>query len=200
MRPEDLWRHYPFLFHVAWEGSWPGIRDSGLLSTQALLRSHGCGAAETARLTRRRRMHWVEMESAGRPRAVLRDQKPMTDEGLERALGGKAAPWQWYELVNSMVFFWPTKKRLGTMLSAPAYATVTHDVLVIDARELVRLEAPNIRLSRMNSGCTRPFPHGRDLGLFQPFSAYPFDSRRRKYGKAKAVAEVCVLDRVARIS
>ena len=76
---------------------------------------------------------------------------------------------KWYELLNSMVFFWPTKKRLETMLSASAYRNLKHDVLVVDARELVRLEAPNIRLSRMNSGCTKPFADQRDIGLFKTF-------------------------------
>ena len=79
---------------------------------------------------------------------MLRDQKPMTDEGLERALRGKATPEQWYELIKSMVFFWPTTKRFRTMLSARAYENLKHDVLVVDVRELVRLEGSNIRLSR----------------------------------------------------
>ena len=200
MKAEDLCRNYPVLYHIAWEGSWPNIRDNGLMSTKMLLQLYGKRPPEIALLTRQRRPHWVPIECPGRPRAMLRDQKPMTDEGLKRALGGKADPWQWYELINSIVFFWPTKKRLKTMLLASAYQNLRHDVLVVDTRDLVRLEAPNIRLSRLNSGCTKPFAHERDLGLFKTFSAYPFDCRRRNYGKANAVAEVCVLDEVACIS
>ena len=123
----------------------------------------------------------------------------MTDGGLRRALCGTAEPQQWYELINSMVFFWPTKKRLKTMLLASAYKEVMHDVLVVDAEKLVELEEPSIRLSRMNSGCTRPFPHPRDINLFKRFQEYPFEMRLKKQGKRGAVAEVCVLDQVERI-
>ena len=41
MRPEDLWQQYPVLYHIAWGGSWPSIKEHGLLSTKALLRSYG---------------------------------------------------------------------------------------------------------------------------------------------------------------
>ena len=26
MQPDDLWRTYPVLYHIAWGGSWPNIR------------------------------------------------------------------------------------------------------------------------------------------------------------------------------
>ncbi len=37
MRPEELVTRYPRLFHIAWEGNWPSIREHGLLSARALL-------------------------------------------------------------------------------------------------------------------------------------------------------------------
>ena len=196
MKPGDLWRHYPVLYHIAWDGSWPSIKEHGLLSTKALLLSYGKSDEEIAELTRARRAHWVEIDCPGRPRAVLRDQKPLTDGGLRRALPDSIEPWQWYDLINSMVFFWPTKKRLKTMISASAYERVEHDVLLVDTKTLVRLEEPNIRLSRMNSGSTTPWAHRRDMDLFQRFEDYPFESRLRKNRREGAVAEVCVLERV----
>ena len=200
MRIEDLRRHYPVLYHIAWGGSWPSIEEHGLLSTKALLDLYDKDEGEIAKLTRSRRAHWVTINCPGRPCAVLRDQKPMTDEGLVRALRGTAAPWQWYDLINSMVFFWPTKDRLETMITTSAYRNVRHDVLVIDCDALVRLEEPNIRLSRMNSGCTKPMPHPRDMGLFKRIEDYPFPTRHSPSVVAKAVAEVCVVDRVERIA
>ena len=200
MRPEDLWRHYPVLYHIAWKGSWASIREHGLLSTKALLRAYGKSEGEIAELTQARRGHWVEIDCPGRPQAVLRDQKPLTDAGLRRALRGSAEPWQWYDLINSMVFFWPTKARLRTMITAPAYEGVAHDVLVVDAKALVGLEQDNIRISEINSGCTKPMPWRRDMTLFKRFAEYPFEHRRKKYGLARAVAEVCVVDRVERIA
>ncbi len=198
MRPENLWQNYPKLYHVAWGGSWPGIKERGLLSAKSLLRSYGKTDEEIAALTRARRGHWVEIFCPGGPRAVLRDQKPLTDGGLRSALPDTVEPWQWYDLINSMVFFWPTKARLRTMLEAPAYKGVKHDVLIIDAKTLVSLELSRIRLSRMNSGCTNP-PNSRDTNLFKRFEDYPFEETRRKRGLKGAVAEVCVVDRVENI-
>ena len=199
MKPEDLWRRYPVLYHIAWGGSWPSIKEHGLLSTKALLRSYGKNETEIKELTQARRGHWVNIDCPGRPRAVLRDQKPLTDAGLRTALGGSAEPWQWYDLINSMVFFWPTTRRLETMISASAYKKVTQDVLVVDAKALVRLEQPHIRLSRMNSGSTRRGARARDMSLFKRFEDYPFETRWRKQGTAGAVAEVCVVEGVEKI-
>ena len=200
MVPGDLSGNFPVLYHIAWGGSWPSIKENGLLSSKALLRLYGKSDGEIAEFTQRRRPHWVEIECLGRHRAVLRDQKPLTDAGLRKALGGSAEPWQWYDLINCKVFFWPTKERLETMISASAYEMVNHDVLVIDTEKLLALEGPNVRLSRMNSGSTKPFAHPRDMDLFKRIEDYPFESRRKRYGMAKAVAEVCVLDRVERIA
>ena len=199
MQPEDLWCHYPVLYHIAWDGSWASIKEQGLLSTKSLLTSYGKSDEEIARLTRVRRAHWVEIDCPGRPRAVLRDQKPLTDGGLRKALPESIEPWQWYDLINSMVFFWPTKKRLKTMISASAYKNVKHDVLLVDTKKLVQLEESSIRLSRMNSGSTKPMPHPRDMDLFKRFEDYPFETRLRKQGRAGAVAEVCVVERVDKV-
>lgn len=199
MRSEDLWCHYPTLYHIAWGGSWPSIERHGLLSTRALLRAYGKSDEEIEVLTQARRGHWVEIECAGRPRAVLRDQKPLSDEGLRKALPKSVQPRKWYDLINSMVFFWPTKARLKTMISASAYRNVSHDVLVVDTKRLVQLEEPNIRLSRINSGSTIWKPQPRDMDLFKRIQDYPFPEKPTPSKVAKAVAEVCVVDGVEKI-
>lgn len=199
MQPEQLSKYYPRLYHIAWGGSWSSIKENGLLSTKGLLRLYCKSEDEIRSLTQNRRKNWIMISCPGQPSAVVRDQKPMTDEGLRRALPDNVEPWQWYELINSMVFFWPTKARLKTMISASAYKKVEHDVLVVDTKKLIHLEKTNIRLSRMNSGCTKPFPHKRGMELFKSFEDYPFDSRLKQCGRKRAVAEVCVLDRVDRI-
>ena len=200
MRAEDLWCNYPKLYHIAWGGSWPSIEKHGLLSTKTLLRSYEKNENEIRDLTQVRRPHWVEVEHPGRPRAVLRDQKPLSDGGLRKALPATVEPWEWYDLINSMVFFWPTTARLKTMIAASAYENVNHDVLVIDTRTLVRLEEPNIRLSRMNSGSTAQWAHPRDMDLFKRIEDYPFPARATPSKVAKAVAEVCVVDGVVRVA
>ncbi|MDE2675991.1 MAG: hypothetical protein OXH65_12885 [Paracoccaceae bacterium] len=199
MKPEQLYENYPYLYHIAWEGSWPNIRDKGLYSTKSLLELYGKSEDEIRTMTRTRRGHWIEIGSPGLPRAVIRDQKPISDNGLRRALPGNEKPSDWYALINSMVFFWPTKQRLKTIISARAYKMVKHDVLIVDTRKLVELEEPNIRLSHMNSGCTTPFAHKRDMSLFKTIEDYPFDRNKKESGMKSDVAEVCVLDRVDRI-
>ena len=77
MEPENLWRSYPVLNHIAWGGSWPNIKANRLLSTRALLRVYRKDGQEIARLTRRRRGHWFRIGCPGMPEAVLRDEKPM---------------------------------------------------------------------------------------------------------------------------
>ena len=87
MRPEELWRHYPVVYHIAWGGSWPSIKEHGLLSTKALLRLYGKTDEEIGVLTQARRAALGRDRLPGSgPSAVLRDQKPITDAGLRRAL------------------------------------------------------------------------------------------------------------------
>ena len=199
MRAEELVEYYPRLYHMAWEGSWQGIREHGLLSTRALLELYKVGESVADRLVYRHRPHWFEITREGFPRAVIRDQKPMSDNGLRRALGGTATLRDWYGLLNSMVFFWPTKKRLKTMMSAGAYEGLRHDLIVVDTGKLVEQKADSIRLSPMNSGATRPFPHPRNLDIFMSIADYPFEEKLRRYRLEGAIAEVCVLDGIEQI-
>lgn len=192
MRPEQLAEHYPQLFHMAWQGSWDSIRKRGLLSTQSLVQLCGLGEDERNSILQQHRPNWVEISSPQIGTATVRDQKPMDDAGVRKALGG-GDPRRWYELLNSMVFLWPTLDRLRTMMGARAYAGMSHDLLLIDTAKLVIRHENNIRLSPMNSGATKPFPHPRDLQLFRTFNEFPFDARLKSHKQAKAVAEVCVV-------
>ncbi len=198
MRPEQLSEHYPVLYHIAWRGSWPSIEENGLLSTKELLRLYGKSEDEIFPLTRKRRGRWVEINCPGRPSAVIRDQKPMTDKGLVSALPDNMEPWQWYDLINSMVFFWPTEERLKTMICARAYSGIEHDVLIVNTEKLVHLVEGSIRLSPINSGSTyRSYP--RDMTLFKSIENYPFEERWQKRRRKGAIVEVCVKDGVKQI-
>ena len=196
MRTDDLVSGYPKLFHIAWEGSWSSIREYGLMSTKNLLEHYQVDRKEAESLVGEHRSHWVEIRREGLARAVIRDQKPMSDEGVRRALGNDVDPRDWYRLLNSMVFFWPTKKRLLTMMRAGAYRGLRHDLIVMDTEKLVALKEDDLRLSPMNSGATKPFPHARGMDLFKRIREYPFQERLKKCRLEGAVAEVCVLEGV----
>lgn len=192
METELLIRTFPKLYHMAHADSWDGIRKHGLRSTSALLDLFEINGAERQRIESLRRPKSVVIEHRVHGRAVIRDNIPMDDRGLERALTG-ITPKEWYELLNRKVFFWLTEERLSTLLSAGAYRGREHCVLSIDTRALVERHERNISLSSMNSGCTKPFPHPRDRNLFQRIVEYPFEHfRRKKGGLRKAVVELTV--------
>ncbi|MCY4304934.1 MAG: hypothetical protein OXC62_09200 [Aestuariivita sp.] len=195
MRPEQLAEFYPRLFHMAWQGSWENIRKYGLLSTQALVELYKLSPGQNCRLLQNHRPKWVEISCDGLGTATVRDQKPMSDKGMCTALGVND-PRPWYELLNSMVFFWSTKERLRTMMNAQAYVGMTHDLLVVDTAKLIDRHCDKIRLSRMNSGATKPVPHPRDLNLFKTFEEFSFDDYRKRRGVKNAIAEVCVINQV----
>lgn len=192
METELLIRTFPKLYHMAHVDAWEGVRRHGLLSTSALLDLFEINGAEREQIESHRRPQNVLVRHAVHGTAVIRDNIPMDDRGLTRALIG-LTPREWYQILNKRVFFWLTPERLTTLLSAGAYRGRDHCVLTIDTRGLVARHEKEISLSSMNSGCTKPYPHPRGKDLFQRIADYPFEHFRRKKGGArKAVVELAV--------
>lgn len=189
---DELSALYPHIYHMAWENSWKSIREKGLLDTASLLEMYKVSSNQRKAILTKHRPECVELICDGLPKAVVRDQKPMSDRGVVKALGTSATPEEWYSLLNSMVFFWPTLSRLKTMLSARAYRKIKHDVLVVRTAPLIEAYRKRVRISPINSGCTTPFAHPRTPEIFYPLESYPFQQRLSKFGKAGAVAEVCI--------
>jgi hypothetical protein len=195
MNVDDLVKNYPRLYHMAEGGSWESIQKHGLLSTSALLDQYGVSGEARKAIEATHRPDCVSLTAPKMGDAVIRDQKPMDDQGLVRALDGSGLkPTDWYRLLNSQVFFWTSKNRLHRLLKAGAYAHLEHDVLTIDTRKLVANYEKSIRLCPMNSGCTKPFPWPRGPDTFLSIADYPWESRVKiKRGEVwDAVVEVCV--------
>ena len=163
-------------------GSWESISEHGLLSTSALLDLFEYEGEERVRIEARHRPTSIPISHEQFGLAVIRDQKPMSDSGIERCAEG-FTPAEWYRLLNGKVFFWATKERLLRMLNAGAYKNSAHDVLIVDTRQLVSRHAERMTLSPMNSGATKPFPHPRGANTFLPIDEYPFDHWRLKRGR-----------------
>lgn len=189
---EELLEDCPKLFHMAEAGSWTSIRDRGLLSTTALLDLFQVEGDARAAIESSRRSHQFELTNERLPRAVVRDQLPMDDTGLRRALPANLEPVDWYRLLNGRVFFWLTEERLSRLLGATTYKGGEHDVLEIDAPALVSAHIEKIWLCPINSGCTKPMPHPRDLSTFSRIADYPYEHWRRKRKKGERVVELCV--------
>ena len=174
-------------------GSWPSIERYGLLSTSALLDLFQVPANQREALECCRRPEFVEIVNPNLGRAVIRDQKPMNERhllGLARdggpVLRNGLSPCDWYRILNSKVFFWVNQERLETLLSARAYRSNRHTILVVDTETLLDNHLDRVCLSPINSGNTQPFPQPRGLDTFLPLNQYPFEEwlyKRRTYGE-----------------
>jgi len=189
---KELLEDCPTLFHMAERGSWPSIKRHGLLSTSALLDKVGITGAARRRIESERRPENVTIQNKAFGEIVIRDQKPMDDRGLVRCLQDGIAPAEWYRLLNSRVFFWLTKDRLHRLLSAGAYRDSEHDVLELDAVEMVSAYRKLITLSPMNSGCTKPIPHPRGRCTFTSIDEYPYTRWRSRRRRGERVVELAV--------
>ena len=198
MDADALAECYPVLYHVAHVDSWESIKKHGLLSTSALLDLFEVDGAERTRIECCRRPECVAITHPRHGTAVVRDQKPMSEKALLKCLE-KLTPRQWYKLLNGMVFFWPTEKRLGTFLNARAYRDDAHCVLVVSTAELVQQHQEKLLLSPINSGSTVMYPRPRGRATFLPIPDYPFQDRKRRCGKANAIAEVATKDGISDI-
>lgn len=186
---------YPHLYHMATAGSWPSIKQHGLVCTRLACEMASVDEPLKTKLISELRPDSVAIGGASGPKFVVRDQKPMNATTLAKALQDMTAS-EWLLSLNSKVFFWPTKKRLKTMMGARPYKNVAHDVLVLDTAKLLKAELDKVWLSPMNSGATIPFSHPRGSGTFQRVDNFDLAARLAMAGRNSAIAEVCVDERV----
>lgn len=190
---------YPKLYHMAHKDSLPSIRKNGLLSTSALLDLFDVKGAERERIESMHRPDYTAIENEVLGRAWIRDQKPMSDSGLQRALPSDLSPRDWYEYLNTKVFFWASANRLNRLLGAKAYRHDWQLVLTLDSRKVLEENWERVILSPINSGCTKPYPWSRDRGTFLPPDQYPMSDWIKKRGKHDAVAEIAIEGSVTNI-
>lgn len=189
MELEKFIKRYPRLYHMAEVGTWPKIKEHGLLSTTAVLDKYRITGKDRLALEQGHRPSKSKVGSA-HDHIVLRDQKPMAPDRLSTALRGGLTPPVWYEWLNGRAFFWAEEHRLLQLLGARAYRNLEHDVLTLDTAKLVEDYEEKIWLCHMNSGNTFPMPFPRDLGIFMRIKDYP--CRPRTGTPVKEVVEVVV--------
>ena len=189
---EELMTDCPTLFHMAQRGAWPAIREHGLLSTTALLDLYGVEGAARERIEVQHRPSNIEISADGLPLAVIRDQIPMSDAGLRKALPQHLQPSNWYAILNSRVFFWLTRNRLHRLLQAGAYRDQEHDVLEIDMRSLIEMHRARISFCPYNSGSTFMNPVARDERTFMRIEDYPYAAWRKKRKRGERAVELTV--------
>jgi len=175
---------------MAEEDTWNSIRERGLLSTSALLDLYKIAGNERLMIESQHRPESIVISHPVYGPAIIRDQKPMRESSLRKCLIGMT-PSEWYELLNSKVFFWLTAERLLGLLSAKAYRDRVHCILAVETERLLARHLESIRLSPINSGSTIYRPQPRSRETFLPLEDYPFEARRKMRGR-NAIAELCV--------
>ena len=156
---------HPFVYHLAEADNWPSIQRHGLFSTRALLERTGIHGSIRAALEREHRPKRTILPNG----LVIRDQKPMPPAALERCLVG-LIPTQWYELLNSNVFFWFDIERLNRQRRA--CGSFPQVVLKIATHRLLDHYAVQTALTPINSGNARRKPALRGAATFVPYRVW----------------------------
>ncbi|MGH7233614.1 MAG: DUF7002 family protein [Nitrospiraceae bacterium] len=153
------------IYHLAEAANWPSIRRVGLLSATALLDLAGVRGDQRDRIECFQRIERMEL-----PNGVhVRDQKPMPVNALKKCLVGMT-PSEWYELINSKVFFWLDVDRLNRQRGAcEPWPQV---VLEVDTERLLTRHAKRIALSPINTGNARRRPAKRGRCTFVPYRVW----------------------------
>jgi hypothetical protein len=195
---EQLVTKYPRLYHMASADSWASIKRHGLLSTSQLLDLFEVPDAERRTIEKAKRWKSVPIEHKVHGRAIIRDQKPLSESKLKKCLRDCDVQ-TWFRLLNGHVFFWLDLERLKTMMSAREYRGKIHTILTIETEALVREHESQITLCPLNSGNTSPFAHPRGLKSFRRLTEYPFAERLNR-GNYGCVVELAVKDKVPDIA
>lgn len=171
METDEFCRRYPRLFHMAEADAWPLIQRHGLLSTRALLDLFEIHGPAREHIERRRRADFLPVEHPVHGRALIRDQRPMTDETLAPVLRDALTPADWYALLNARVFFWVEEERLRKLLGT--YRHRRNVVLVLDSARVLAEHAARVTLSSINSGYSRRYAQPRGLETFRRLVDFP---------------------------
>lgn len=175
---------------MAESGSWPSIRENGLLSTTALLDLFQMNGKDRYRIESQWRPKSVTITHHDYGSVVIRDQKPLPEATLEKLVDGMSTR-EYYELLNGMVFFWVRRERLERLLNARAYKERAHTVLTVDTEALLRKHQGDISLSHINSGAAIYGIGRRGLGTFERIDGYAFEELKSKK-REDAVVELAV--------
>ncbi len=193
MLAEELIAQYPTVYHMAENGTWPAIRERGLLSTKALVDLYEPDAETANAILNQVRRKSVTIESSRYGAAVIRDQLPL--KFLEKCLLPGTTPQQFLDALNGRVFFWLKIERLRTLLNAKQYRKKQQTVLHVDTAELVARYSGKIQLAPYNTGSMHvPTSPPRGADVFVDLLDYPYDqwAQKRRHSSVDPVVELTV--------
>ena len=104
-----------YAYHLSDRSNLEAISREGLFTAKQLIEAAGLPEEHRRSIAGYRSSH-IRLPTG----AVIRDQGPMPPVALQRCLDPGISPTQWYELVNSHVFFWLHANRLARHIGACA--------------------------------------------------------------------------------
>jgi hypothetical protein len=142
---------FKFIYHLAHKSNLDSIKKHGLLSTKRLLENVDLPNDRKLQITTQHRAKSVILPN----NLIIRDQSPMPPSALGKTLPVGTTPSEWYELMNSFVFFWPDREKVERHRNAHGYGGDSEEklsLLVFDAEKIVRDHGDKLFMSPINSG------------------------------------------------
>lgn len=131
------------VYHLVDASNWPSVQKHGLMSARLLLQQAG---EEEGDALRRHRPAARRLSSG----ALIRDQRPMPPNALARCLKSGVGPEDWFELLNSKIFFWLDPDRLNRQRLACGKSPQV--ALVVDAVRLLARHGAAATVTPINTG------------------------------------------------
>jgi hypothetical protein len=156
-------REIRIAYHLVDIRNWKSIQAQGLLSTQRLVE---LSTNVDRSMLRQHRPNGEYLDFG----AFIRDQSPMPRKSIERALRSGVTPEDWFELLNSKVFFWLDLNRLNRHRAA--CKSQKQVVLAIDAGRMLEQYSPFASVSPINSGNAMRAAVPRNLTTFVPYEKW----------------------------
>jgi Family of unknown function (DUF7002) len=190
--PATLGALYPTLYHMAEGGSWPAIRERGLLSTRAIVDLYQPGPELRAEILSVVRRRSITLTGDKLGPVTIRDQGPL--KFLTSCLKPDTTPRQFLDALNGRVFFWLSCDRLHRLLNAKRYRAGEQTVLHVDTTRLLGSYGDRVQLAPYNTGDMHvPTSPQRGADVFVDVADYPYELWRAKRGSAtEAVVELTI--------
>jgi hypothetical protein len=154
------------VYHLVEGSNWVSVQQHGLMSARRLMELY---QASDSSAWRRHRPTSQRLAQG----VLLRDQKPMPPGALARCLTNGLTPPDWFEPLNSKIFFWLDPRRLNRQrLARKASPQIA---LVIDAVRLLVSYGCYATVTPINSGNALRAAARRNLSTFVPYERWRVD-------------------------
>jgi hypothetical protein len=166
---------------MAEDGTWPSIRQRGLLSTQAIVDLYQPDADVRDQILSTVRRDKIKLTSAALGEMIIRDQRPA--KFLKDCMNDGVSPQDYLDARNGRVFFWLRLSRLSRLLNARLYRNSRHTVLHVETARLVSAYPNRVQLAPYNTGSMHvPTAPRRGPDVFTDLADYPHEQWLTKRG------------------